>query len=220
MKRLFDIFLSLAAIVVLSPLLIPITIILIFTGEGEVFYLQERVGYKGKIFRIIKLATMLKDSPSIGSGDITVKDDQRVLPLGRFLRKTKLNELPQLINVLVGDMSIIGPRPLTPRVLALFDDEYGQILEIVRPGVSGIGSVAFRNEEELLEKADDSEQAYREHIVPYKSELEQWYVGHLGLWTDLKIILLTILVIIFPARDWSVRLFGDLPRARGWKTGN
>lgn len=211
MKRFIDIILSLLAILLLSPLLIPTLLVLRFTGEGEVFYLQDRVGFKREIFKIVKLATMLKNSPSMGSGDITMGNDPRVLPFGRFLRKTKLNELPQLFNVLVGDMSVIGPRPLTPRVFALFDENYAQVLDAVRPGISGIGSVVFRDEEKILKDAEDSARAYKELIVPHKSELERWYVEHLGLWTDIKLMLLTVLVVIFPARDWTTGWFGDLP---------
>src|SRR5690606_21086740 len=115
MQRFFDIVLASAALLVLAPLLLPITLILRFTGEGEVFYVQQRVGKNREFFGLYKFATMLKNSPNMSTGTVTVKDDPRVLPVGRFLRKTKLNELPQLFNVLKGDMSIIGPRPQTRR---------------------------------------------------------------------------------------------------------
>ena len=113
MTRVCDIFFSALALVFLSPLLIPIALLLRFTGEGEVFFVQERVGLNQQTFGLLKFATMLKDSANIGSGTITVRNDPRVLPVGKVLRKTKINELPQLLNILRGDMSVIGPRPLT-----------------------------------------------------------------------------------------------------------
>ena len=110
-KRLIDLFIAIVALVLLSPLLILVSIILKFTGEGEVFYLQERLGFQNKKFNIIKFATMLKNSPEIGTGSLTLRGDPRVLPFGKFLRKSKINELPQILNVLIGNMSIVGPRP-------------------------------------------------------------------------------------------------------------
>ena len=115
MQRVFDIFFSGIALILLLPILLPLMFILRVTGEGEIFFLQNRVGLGGRYFRIFKFATMLKDSPNIGSGTVTVKNDPRILPMGEFLRKTKLNELPQLINIFSGAMSIIGPRPQTQR---------------------------------------------------------------------------------------------------------
>ena len=119
MDRLLDILLSGIALLVFSPLMIPISIILKLTGEGEIFFLQERIGKGGHKFKLIKFATMLKNSANIGTGTVTVKGDPRVLPVGKFLRKTKINELPQLLNILVGDMSVIGPRPLTSQTFEL-----------------------------------------------------------------------------------------------------
>ena len=115
MDRFFDIIFSIFALLVFLPIFIIIILILKFTGEGEVFFLQERIGKGGKIFKLLKFATMLKDSPNIGTGTVTMKNDSRILPVGKFLRKTKINELPQLLNILFGDMSVIGPRPLTPQ---------------------------------------------------------------------------------------------------------
>jgi lipopolysaccharide/colanic/teichoic acid biosynthesis glycosyltransferase len=113
MTRIFDIVLSFIALIVFLPFGLILAVLLRFTGEGEVFYIQERVGKGGRCFGLLKFATMLKNSPSIGAGDVTVKNDLRVLPVGHFLRKTKLNEVPQLINIIVGDMSVVGPRPQT-----------------------------------------------------------------------------------------------------------
>lgn len=156
MKRFFDILLTSLAVLVLSPLLVPIMIILKLTGEHYIFYCQERVGKDRKPFGLMKFATMLKDSPNIGTGDITTRHDPRVLPFGRFLRKTKINELPQLFNILKGDMSIIGPRPLTPRNFAYYSPEIQQAIGELRPGLSGIGSVIFRDEERYLAGAKKS----------------------------------------------------------------
>ena len=110
MERFFDVIFSGLALLVLSPLLVPIVLILMFSGEGEIFFFQERIGKDGKVFKLFKFATMLKDSPNIGTGTVTMKGDPRILPVGKFLRKTKINELPQLLNIFFGDMSVIGPQ--------------------------------------------------------------------------------------------------------------
>lgn len=198
MKRTFDAVATALALIVLSPLLVPIMVILKLTGEGEIFYLQERMGRDGEPFNIVKFATMLKDSPNLPGGDITVTGDPRTLPVGRVLRKTKINELPQLWNVLIGEMSLIGPRPLTPRVYDAFPQSYKSAVARVRPGLSGIGSVIFRDEETLLSGAQDRERTYNEIIVPYKSSLETWYVENQSFWLDIKLILLTVAAIVLP----------------------
>jgi lipopolysaccharide/colanic/teichoic acid biosynthesis glycosyltransferase len=151
MLRLLDIVFALLALIVLSPLLIPVAIVLRFTGEGEIFFLQDRIGLGGEPFGLYKFATMLKNSPNVGTGTVTVKDDPRVLPVGRFLRKTKINELPQLLNILKGDMSVVGPRPQTRRCFDAFPaDSQAEIIK-VRPGLSGIGSIVFRGEEDMMD---------------------------------------------------------------------
>jgi len=211
--RFFDIFFSSLALAVLSPFLIIIMIILKFTGEGEVFYLQERIGKDGKPFKFIKFATMLKDSPNIGTGDITVKDDPRVLPFGKFLRKTKINEIPQLINILKGDMSIIGPRPQTERCFLAFPKKSQEAIKQVKPGLSGIGSVVFRNEEEILDDPNtDRLKFYDEVIAPYKGELEEWYIKHQNLYTYFMLIFLTAWVVIKPTTKLHFKVFKDLPK--------
>ena len=149
-KRFFDILFSLIALAIISPVLIPVTIILLLTGEHEVFYKQERVGYKNRIFGILKFATMLKNSPNMGSKDLTSRNDPRVLPIGKFLRKSKLNELPQLINIMIGDMSFVGPRPLMKSGYDRYSDEMKEKVYNVRPGLTGIGSIVFRDEELII----------------------------------------------------------------------
>src|SRR5690606_21753019 len=144
MQRMFDIVLSGLALLVLSSLLVPIALVLRFSGEGEIFFVQQRVGLGGRSFGLFKFATMLKDSPNLGTGTVTLKDDPRVLPVGRFLRKTKINELPQLLNVLCGDMSIVGPRPQTRRCFDAFPEDSKRAIVRVRPGLSGVGSIVFR----------------------------------------------------------------------------
>lgn len=212
MIRILDIFFSLMALLVLSPLLLPIALLLRLTGEGEVFYSQQRVGKGGYPFGLLKFATMLKDSPNIGSGLYTLANDPRVLPLGHFLRMTKINELPQLINILKGDMSVIGPRPQAPAHFDVFPLHVREQLVKVRPGLSGIGSIVFRDEESLLSRPGiDHEAYYRDVIAPYKGELELWYLNHQGLQTYLMLIALTVLVVLAPESFTYRRWLQDLP---------
>lgn len=210
LKRLFDLAIASAALIALSPLLIPIALLLRFTGEGEIFYRQQRIGRGGKPFMILKFATMLKDSAALPGGDITIGNDPRILPMGRFLRDTKLNELPQLLNVVMGDMSIIGPRPLTPRVAALFPDGHWTALAALRPGLSGVGSIVFRDEERLLDGAEDRLAVYQAAIVPYKAALELWYARHMGVALDIKLIALTLWAVLRPGFSVADHL-PDLP---------
>ena len=211
MQRLLDIVFSGLALLVLSPLLVPIAIALRLTGEGEVFFIQQRVGRGGQPFGLYKFATMLKNSPNLGTGTVTVKNDPRVLPLGRFLRKTKINELPQLLNIFKGDMSIIGPRPQTQRCFDAFPARSQAEIIKVRPGLSGIGSIVFRDEEELMHASKEPERFYDQVIMPYKGALEEWYVAHQGLWTYLAAIFVTAWVVLFPESRLAWRAFPQLP---------
>ena len=211
-KRFFDIVLSLMAIVVLSPLLIPVMIILLLTGEHYIFYGQKRVGYKNRQFRIWKFATMLKASPTLGTGSLTVKNDPRVFPFGRFLRKTKINELPQIFNILLGDMSIVGPRPQMEVDFLKFPGHVQTVIYNSHPGLTGIGSIVFRDEEKWISDFEgDKHEFYRQHIAPYKGELELWYQEHLTFYTDFMLIFLTAWVILFPKSELVYRIFKDLP---------
>jgi lipopolysaccharide/colanic/teichoic acid biosynthesis glycosyltransferase len=211
-KRVFDIVASVLALALLSPLLLPIALVLRLTGEGKVFYLQERIGRRNKVFLIYKFATMLEDSPNLPGGDITVCKDPRILPIGHFLRKTKINELPQLLNVIRGDMSIIGPRPLTKRVAALFPAGHWANVAELRPGLSGIGSIVFRDEETLLSAAQDRQTVYAEQIVPYKLALESWYARNQNFALDLMLIFLTLEAILSPNFE-AARWLKNLPSA-------
>lgn len=209
-KRLLDIILAGLALVILSPLLIIIVLILLFTGEHEVFYLQKRVGYQNKIFYIWKFATMVKNSPNMGTGEITLRDDPRVMPFGKFLRMSKLNEIPQVMNVLLGDMSIVGPRPLMPVSFNLYNDEVKQKIYASKPGMTGIGSLVFRDEEKILSLASDPKIMYQK-IYPYKGKLEIWYLQNASLWVDIKIIFLTAWTILFPGNKLTPHFFNNLP---------
>lgn len=212
MQRFLDIVLSGLALLVLSPLLLPVVVILRLTGEGEVFFRQDRIGLHGKPFGLLKFATMLKNSPNVGTGTVTVKDDPRVLPFGRFLRKTKLNELPQLLNIFIGDMSIIGPRPQTQRCFDAFPAASQAEIVKVRPGLSGIGSIVFRDEEELMHASAEPERFYDDVIMPYKGKLEEWYVAHRGLRLYLLSIFVTAWVVVFPESRLVWTLFPELPK--------
>jgi lipopolysaccharide/colanic/teichoic acid biosynthesis glycosyltransferase len=211
-KRPFDFFISFVVLLLFLPLGVVIAAILHFTGEGEVFYCQDRIGRYRHLFKIYKFATMLKNSPNLGAGDITVADDPRVLPLGRFLRQTKLNEVPQILNILFGTMTIVGPRPLTPKNFLYYSSESQGIISQMKPGLTGIGSIVFRDEERILRASGKPfEQCYREEIAPYKAQLERWYFFHRGLRTDILIVLITAWVILRPNSSVYRRVWKDLP---------
>ena len=211
MQRFFDIFFSGLALIVLSPLLVPIALFLRFSGEGEVFFAQQRVGLNGKKFNLLKFATMLMDSPNIGTGTVTVKNDPRILPLGRLLRKSKINELPQLLNILFGDMSVVGPRPQAPRCFEAFSSDVQSQIVKVRPGLSGIGSIIFRDEENLLHGASDPVIFYDTVIAPYKGELEKWYIDNQSLTNYFLIIFVTVWAVLSPGSRIIWRVFPSLP---------
>lgn len=215
MIRFFDIIFSSIALFVLSPLFLVVIILLRFTGEGEIFYQQERVGKNGKIFSLLKFATMLKNSPNIGTGTVTIYNDPRVLPFGKILRKTKINELPQLINVVLGDMSLIGPRPLTTETFGGYDINVQRLVCLVSPGLSGAGSIVFRDEEKLLNKINGNRELYFNIIAPYKGELEVWYSRSYNLKTYFLLILITIYVILSPKSKVFWYFFKSAPRPTG-----
>jgi lipopolysaccharide/colanic/teichoic acid biosynthesis glycosyltransferase len=201
------------ALLLLTPLLLPIVIILRFTGEGYVFYYQRRIGYRNKYFDIIKFATMLKNSPNMGTGSITLRNDPRLLPLGKFLRKTKINELPQIINVLKGDMSWVGPRPLVDKTFNAYPETIRNKVYDSKPGITGIGSIVFRDEEKLISESGMPPHEFYELVVaPYKGELEIWYNKHKSFWVDSLIAVLTVWVILFPKSDLMHKVFKDLPK--------
>lgn len=211
MQRFFDLLFSGLALLVLSPLLVPIALVLRFSGEGEVFFLQERVGKDGKPFNLYKFATMLKNSPNIGTGTVTMKGDPRVLPVGKFLRKTKINELPQLLNIFMGDMSVVGPRPQAHRCFNAFPVDLQRVIVMVKPGLSGIGPIVFRGEEDILAGHASSVEFYDKVIAPYKGQVEAWYVDHQTMLTYFAVILVTVWVVLFSSSSIVWRLFKGLP---------
>ena len=211
MQRLFDIFFSFIAIVLLSPILIFTCIVLRFTGEGEVFYIQIRVGQYGKPIKIFKFATMLKNSPNIGTGTVTLNGDPRILPVGKFLRKSKINEIPQILNVLWGNMSLIGPRPQTKRCFNAFPENLQDTIVSVKPGLSGVGSIWFRNEELMLNEADNSDELYDRIIMPYKGKLEEWYVLNKSINLYFILILATIITVIFGKIPFRNSFLSEIP---------
>jgi lipopolysaccharide/colanic/teichoic acid biosynthesis glycosyltransferase len=213
MKRVFDFILSLIALLFLSPLLIPISIILLVTGEHYVFYTQKRMGKGGVEFDLIKFSTMLKNSPNIGSGDVTLHRDPRVLPVGRFLRSSKINEIPQLLNILLGDMSFVGPRPLTPRVFNYYTDEAKSMVKKMKPGLTGVGSIIFRDEESIIGNSQlPWEECVRQIIMPRKAVAENWYFHHQGFSTDIILIFATGWVVLFPKSNIIYKAFKGLPK--------
>ena len=212
-KRLLDIIVSLVALTLLLPLFIPIIILLRITAEGEVFYFQERIGLNNSRFQIWKFATMLKNSMNMGTGSITLQNDFRVTPIGKFLRKTKINELPQIINILKGDISLVGPRPLVTKTFSAYTEEIQSKIYNVKPGLTGIGSIVFRDEESLISaiKDEDPHEFYKRVIAPYKGELEMWYQEHKSFYLDLQLIFMTAWVIIFPKSRLYEQWFKNLP---------
>jgi len=210
MQRFFDIVFAGLALLMLAPLFLPVMVILRLTGEGEVFYRQERVGKGGRPFGLLKFVTMLKNSANLGTGTVTLKNDPRILPVGRYLRKTKINELPQLFNILKGDMSMVGPRPQTRRCFDAFPPAVRDRLVEVRPGLSGLGAIVFRDEEEMLGDAADPVRFYDEVIMPYKGAVEQWYIDNQTLRNYFLVIFLTAWVVLFPRSAIVWRAF-DLP---------
>lgn len=211
MTRFFDIIFSGLAIIVLLPFMIPIMIGLKLTGEHDIFYKQERIGKGGKPFSVLKFATMLRNSPNMAGGVLTQKNDPRILPMGKFLRKTKINELPQLVNIFIGQMSVIGPRPQAKRHYDLYSYEVKTAIDTVAPGLSGLGSVAFRDEEDMLNAVADRDHFHDTVIAPYKGALEVWFVEHRSVGVYFKLIWLTVLAVLKPSSKAWRTAFKGLP---------
>jgi len=218
LKRIFDLLVSSIALIVLSPILIITILACRFTAEKEVFYFQKRIGFKNKYFDIWKFATMIKNSPNMGTKDITLRNDPRVTPVGKYLRKSKINELPQIINVFKGDMSIVGPRPLVDKTFNAYPEDIQKIVYNSKPGITGIGSLIFRDEEKLISDSDmDPHDFYKQEIAPYKGALEKWYQSNKSMTTDLILTFLTAWSIIFPESQLAFKIFKDLPQ-KNWNT--
>ncbi|WP_427171869.1 sugar transferase [Fusobacterium nucleatum] len=193
LKRIFDIISSLFGLILLSPFMIIIAILIKLDSKGPVFFKQVRVTKNAREFKIFKYRTMRVGSDKYSQ--ITVGKDNRITKVGAFLRKYKLDEIPQLINVLIGDMSLVGPRPEVPKYVALYTDEQKEILK-VRAGITDYASIEFSNENDILANEVDPEKAYIEKIMPRKIELNKKYLSEISVITDIKIILLTIKKIL------------------------
>jgi lipopolysaccharide/colanic/teichoic acid biosynthesis glycosyltransferase len=215
-KRIFDIASSSVACIILAPFFLPIVILLRLTSEGEVFYLQERIGLNKKPFMIYKFATMLKKSSKMKGGFITVKNDPRLTFMGGFLRKSKINELPQLLNIFLGHMSVVGPRPVMQVSFESYPEDIQKVIYNVKPGLTGIGSIIFRDEEELISNAKnnggDILNFYKDTIYPFKGEVEIWYQNNKSFFLDIKLIFITAWVIFSPNSKIYEKLFQDLPK--------
>ena len=210
-KRIIDFTLALIALLILSPILIICMVVLLLTGEHYVFYFQKRIGKNNQPFSIWKFATMLKNSPNIGTGTITTRNDPRVLPFGSFLRKTKLNELPQIFNVLFGSMSVVGPRPLVEKHFDMYSEEVKDKIGEMTPGITGIGSIVFRDEEEIVSQGEDPREIYKQKVAPYKGALELWYGQNISFMVDVKIMILTFWIIIFSDSELHYKWLKNLP---------
>lgn len=191
-KRAFDILCSFLGLTVLSPVLLVVSVLVAVTSPGGVFFRQERIGKDGRPFRIFKFRSMRKDNAGL---KITTGNDSRITPVGRFLRKSKIDELPQLINVLVGDMSFVGPRPEVADYVNLYTPYQRQVL-LVRPGITGLASIRFRNENDLLTASDDPNRTYVEQIMPRKIDLDLEYIPRASVFYDIKLIFQTFAVVI------------------------
>ena len=213
--RLFDFIISSIAIIILLPFMLPLMLALKFTGEHDIFYKQTRIGKNEKPFYILKFATMIRNSPDLPGGLITAPNDPRLLPLGKFLRKTKINELPQLINIFIGQMSIVGYRPFAEKHYDLYSEEIRQHISTIKPGLTGIGSIVFRNEEEILHSVSNKNFFHDEIITPFKGQLECWYVKNRSIKNYFLIIICTIFIIIDSKNNIWKNIFDNLPTFPG-----
>jgi lipopolysaccharide/colanic/teichoic acid biosynthesis glycosyltransferase len=217
-RRVSDIAMALLGIIIFTPILVPVMIALKLTGEGHIFYFQERIGYRNKKFHIVKFATMLKNSPNMAGGIITSAGDPRFTPLGPFLRSTKINEIPQLFNILLGEMTLIGPRPVMEQSFNKYSSATREIIYNHVPGLTGIGSIIFSHEEDLITKVKESGrdpwEFYVNEIYPYKGELERWYQNNISLVTDFKIVLLTAYSVISKDKSIVYKVFKTLPEKK------
>jgi lipopolysaccharide/colanic/teichoic acid biosynthesis glycosyltransferase len=194
LKRVFDVLAAFSGVVVLSPLLILVAALVKLTSPGSILFRQERMGRGGRAFPVLKFRTMVKDAPKLG-GQITHGDDPRITQFGRLLRRAKIDELPQLFNVLKGDMSLVGPRPEVRRYVEMFADDYAEILR-VRPGITDLASIKYRDEAAILGQAADPEKEYVGRVLPEKIRLAHEYLRRQSLLLDLTIIVGTLFSLI------------------------
>lgn len=203
-KRLFDLAFAALALMLLCPLLLAVGLWVRLDSPGPVLFRQQRVGRGGRLFGIYKFRTMHTGAESVGP-KITVGQDARITRAGAWLRRSKVDELPQFLNVLRGHMSVVGPRPEVPRYVALYPTEVRQTILSVRPGITDLASIVFRHESELLGQSSDPERTYTEQILPLKLHYASQYVRTRSLWLDLKIIVQTALVVLGCGKPESLR---------------
>lgn len=203
MKRFFDFLVSLWGLLFLLPLMAIVGILIKITSQGPVLFFQKRVGLREKIFNVYKFRTMVDKAHTMGT-TVTTGTDPRITRIGRFLRKTKLDELPQLFNVLIGDMSFVGPRPDVPEITDKYTSEMKKIFQI-RPGITSLATLHFRGEEDVLAKVPDPDHFYEEVVVPLKVELAMEHVRKKSFWFDLNILIQTIWVLTPLGKMWPVR---------------
>lgn len=202
----------------IAPIILIIIALQLLFNKADVFYLQNRIGLNNKDFKIIKFSSMLKNSMDLPGGSITIRNDPRVTRTGKTLRFTKLNELPQLFNVLIGDMSFVGPRPLVTKGFNLYPPDVKAFLYKSKPGITGISSVVFRDEEIFVTKSKmDPHEYYKKHIFPFKGQLEEWYYNNKSLWVDFIILFLTGIKILFPNSKLEYSFFPSLPKSKHFK---
>ncbi|WP_066890630.1 sugar transferase [Clostridium nigeriense] len=190
-KRMFDFIASLIGCIILIPVFIIISILIKFDSRGPILFKQKRVGQDGKVFEILKYRTMIVDAEKIGK-QITVGNDSRITKVGKFLRKYKLDELPQLFNVLKGDMSLVGPRPEVPKYVKLYNESEREVLK-VKPGITDFASIEYRDENEILGTVENPEEYYINVIMKHKLQLNLKYISKNNIFLDIKIILKTLL---------------------------
>lgn len=193
MKRIFDVAVSAFALAALSPLLLIVALLIKLTSKGPILFEQERIGKDFRPFQIYKFRTMVRDAPRLG-GQLTAGHDPRITRVGQMLRKTKLDELPQLFNVLKGDMSLVGPRPEVGRYVEMFPQDYQEILK-ARPGITDLASLKYRHESEILGKAADPEEEYVKVILPAKIQLNKEYIQRSSFLLDLGLISKTLMAM-------------------------
>jgi lipopolysaccharide/colanic/teichoic acid biosynthesis glycosyltransferase len=212
-KRSFDVIVALTALVLLSPVLLVLALVIKITSPGPVFYRGVRIGKNGVPFRIFKFRTMVINAEKLG-GSATAEDDPRITPIGRFIRRNKLDEFPQFLNVLVGDMSLVGARPEVKKYVDMYTDEEKQILEL-RPGITDWASIWNSNEAAVLEGSNDPEKAYEELIRPTKLALQLFYARNHSLLVDVKILAHTFCKLLF--KDWTPRELMPYGKIRTYK---
>lgn len=193
-KRVFDVIVAAVGLLLLTPILLLVSLLIKLDSPGPVFFTQERMGRKFRSFRIYKFRTMVPDAPRLG-GKITAGADPRITRIGRYLRWTKVDELPQLLNVLKGDMSMVGPRPEVRQYVELFRADYEEILEI-SPGITDLASVHYRHEAELLGQAENPEDRYVKEILPEKIKLAKEYLHRSSFFFDIVVLLKTFVAIV------------------------